>query len=216
MATPFYKAADVKMGALCARCSPSKASVEIVSSLQCRISESVRESSFCAYAIQARELIVPDAWNDERFRNNPLVLHEPHLRFYAGLPLMTTHGFALGALCVIDRTPRPGLAAHERESLALLVRETMTQLELRRAAKELAEAKQTAEDTNAELEAFGAAVAHDLCAPLRHIDSFVSFLAAECQSDTAAHNISRIRATAVEHITRRTQPANCGSERARK
>jgi GAF domain-containing protein len=54
------------------------------------ISETVRESSFCAYAIQARELVVPDAWTDERFRNNPLVLHEPHIRFYAGLPLRST------------------------------------------------------------------------------------------------------------------------------
>ena len=103
------------------------------------VTETVRESSFCAYAIQARELIVLDACSAERFRNNPLVLYEPRIRFYAGPPLMTSDGFVLGALCVIDRTPRAGLAAHERDSLALLVRETMTQLELRRAVKELAE-----------------------------------------------------------------------------
>ncbi len=166
------------------------------------ISETVRESSFCAYAIQARELVVPDAWTDERFRDNPLVLHEPHIRFYAGLPLVTSDGFALGALCVIDRIPRAGLTAQERHSLALLAREAMTQLELRRAANELAEAKQIAEDTSAELEAFGAAVAHDLRAPIRHIDSFVTFLAAECESDSAVQNIARIRTacTNMRHI----------------
>jgi signal transduction histidine kinase len=161
------------------------------------VSETVRESSFCAYAIQARELVVPDAWNDERFRNNPLVLHEPHIRFYAGLPLVTSDGFALGALCVIDRIPRAGLTGQEHHSLALLAREAMTQLELRRAVKELAEAKQMAEDTSAELEAFGAAVAHDLRAPIRHIDSFVTFLAAECESDSAVQNIARIRTACI-------------------
>jgi signal transduction histidine kinase len=158
------------------------------------LSETRREVAFCTHAIVDRRLYtVPDALADERFRENPLVQGFPKIRFYAGVPLITGDGFGLGALCVIDREPRAGLTEHERESLELLARETMTQLELRRALKELSDAKGAVDSMNLELEAFGAAAAHDMRAPLRHINGFVDLLAEECTSAAATHHLDRIR-----------------------
>ena len=88
--------------------------------------ETSREISFCAHAIltPAKPLVVNDAWEDPRFAQNANVLGEPMIRFYAGIPLVTNAGQALGTLCVLDRKPRqltteqlalltcPGAASH--------------------------------------------------------------------------------------------------------
>ncbi len=97
-----------------------------------------REVSFCARAIQQPDLfIVPDATRDQRFANNPQVTGTPKIRFYAGAPLVTPEGLALGALCVIDFKPREIKAAHQ-EALRMLCRHVMKLLELRRRNHELA------------------------------------------------------------------------------
>jgi anti-sigma regulatory factor (Ser/Thr protein kinase) len=99
--------------------------------------ETSRAVSFCTHSIQQRDImVVPDAREDERLRDNPHVTGEPHIRFYAGAPLITRDGYALGTLCVIDRVPRQ-LTDEQMQALNALRRQTEAQLELRRSLKEL-------------------------------------------------------------------------------
>ncbi|MGH9387503.1 MAG: ATP-binding protein [Vicinamibacterales bacterium] len=101
------------------------------------VTETHRSVAFCAHAIQQPGLfIVPDARLDERFRENPFVVDQPHVRFYAGAPLITPEGHALGTICVIDVMPRD-LNADEAKALEALRRQAQAQLELRRNLNEL-------------------------------------------------------------------------------
>jgi GAF domain-containing protein len=96
------------------------------------VTETPREIAFCSTAIQQSDvLIVPDTLQDERFRNNPLVVSDPRIRFYAGAPLINEEGYALGTLCVIDRTPRE-LTPEQKEALQALSRLVLAQMEFRR------------------------------------------------------------------------------------
>ncbi len=98
------------------------------------VRETPIEASICAYAIQQgnEELfIVGDTLKDPRFRDNPLVVREPNIRFYAGAPLIDEDGFGLGTLCVVDRQPRE-LDPEQKEALRSLRRLAVGQMELRR------------------------------------------------------------------------------------
>ncbi len=100
------------------------------------VSETPRESSFCAHAMLGSDLmIVPDAKADPRFADNPLVTGEPFIRFYAGAPLVSDDGFPLGSLCVIDRVPRAGLTPLQAQGLRVLAAQVMAALGARRKTK---------------------------------------------------------------------------------
>jgi GAF domain-containing protein len=108
--------------------------------------ETSREVAFCSHAIlQSDLLIVPDACADVRFSTNPLVTGPPHIRFYAGAPLITSDGHALGTLCVIDLMPHE-LTAEQAHALRALSRQVVTQLELRKARTDLESALQKIEE----------------------------------------------------------------------
>ncbi|GAB3568473.1 hypothetical protein GCM10027578_21050 [Spirosoma luteolum] len=98
------------------------------------LGELPRQESFCTHALATpyEPMIVTDARNDPRFVDNALVTGEPEIVFYAGMPLTTDDGMALGTLCVLDQKPRQ-LTPEQLNGLRILARQVMTLLELRKA-----------------------------------------------------------------------------------
>ena len=104
------------------------------SHLGLELSETAREHSFCEQLVRRGDgaaLVVPDAAEDTYFRTSPFVTEGLRLRFYAGAPLMSPEGHVLGALCVLDAQPR-GLSPEQLDSLQVLARQVVHQLEARR------------------------------------------------------------------------------------
>lgn len=139
------------------------------------ISQVDRHPSICNVALRDEILIVNDTLGDPRFRNLPAVLDAPKVRFYAGVPIVTADRFVLGTLCIMDRVPRE-LTPAQLEILELLGRQTVTQLELRRALRERDEAIASLETGNRELKAFSGAVSHDLRGPIHRIHALAQIL----------------------------------------
>lgn len=108
--------------------------------------ETARETAFCAHAISGTGLFtVPDTHQDERFRDNPFVVGDPNLRFYAGAPLVTPSGHSVGTLCVMDQRPRE-LTAEQEDALRRLSVQVVALLELGKRVQELADTKKDLEE----------------------------------------------------------------------
>jgi len=132
--------------------------------------ETPREMAFCAHAILEPDdiLIVENTLEDERFHDNPLVTGAPDIRFYAGVPLVTPSGHALGTLCVIDQESRT-LDEFQIKTLRALARQVVTQLELRRRLYELDRACAAAEAATDAKSRFLANMSHEIRTPMNAI-----------------------------------------------
>ncbi len=138
--------------------------------------ETDREISFCSHAILGRDLlVVPDATKDPRFSDNPQVACDDGIRFYAGAPLVTTEGFALGALCVVDDEPRR-LDIEQLQALRALARQVTSQMELRRHAVALANTTARLQELERRKDDMAGLIGGDLRAPLRLISAYVDKL----------------------------------------
>lgn len=136
------------------------------------------DTSMCAHVVRDRSpLIVPDITNDPRFRDMALMKGAPFIRFYAGVPLFSAEGAALGALCVIDLEPRL-ITSEQLQTLQALARQVMAQMELRR-GKFMFQDQQASLVHKTKLASLGemaASIAHEINNPLTIINGNVGLL----------------------------------------
>ncbi|GAB4391766.1 MAG: GAF domain-containing sensor histidine kinase [Kiloniellaceae bacterium] len=139
------------------------------------VQQTSRRGSFCAHAIvDVPVLVVPDAAKDPRFAENPLVIGEPYIRFYAGAPMVTSEGFRIGTLCVIDTVPRadsvgPKQVAILRDLAAVAVHQVEAG---RQTTQETAELRRQLQQAGAAKQRFLQLMRHELRTPLNAIIGF--------------------------------------------
>ncbi|GAA2891661.1 sensor histidine kinase [Actinoplanes cyaneus] len=140
------------------------------------VREGPRDTSICAHAMAGRDVLqVPDALLDPRFANCPTVAGDPHIRFYAGAPLITPGGKALGTLCVA--APEPGvLTEAQQHGLRALARHVVTQLELRKYARDMHQLHQRLRGAEQLKDEFIARVNHEFRTPLTAINGYLEVL----------------------------------------
>lgn len=132
--------------------------------------ENKRDLSFCTYAMASNDdvMVVENATEDERFKHNPLVDGEPHLKFYAGASIVNKNGFCLGTVCVYDLVEK-SLTEVQIQSLKILSERVMGLLELRKQNFQLEMMKDRLLSSNKSLESFAMVLAHDIKSPLSTI-----------------------------------------------
>jgi signal transduction histidine kinase len=164
--------------------------------------ETPREVAFCAHAILTPTEVfeVEDATQDVRFFDNPLVVGAPKVRFYAGVPLVTEDGHALGTLCVIDHQPRQ-LDEATRRAFRTLADQVMAQVNLRKRARELEAlndalrlAREEAEASSREKLRLMAFVSHEFRTPMNGILGMSSLLLASSMPPEQREMIEAIHA----------------------
>ena len=161
------------------------------------VAETARDISFCSHAILENQVFeVQNALTDTRFHDNPLVTNDPNIRFYAGAPLITPRGNAIGTLCVISDKPKK-LSSKQINALTVLSKEVIAQLELRLNNKKLFMALEKQKEHNKELEKlkeaadianntkskFLANMTHELRTPLHGILNLAEFAISETTTE---------------------------------
>lgn len=133
------------------------------------LTENFRDLSFCTYAIAApgEILIVPDALQDERFADNPVVT-EANVTFYAGVPLVNEDGYALGTLCVLDQQSHD-FSQGQIDALKALAKQVVDKIELQRKVSLLEKTNQELLNANVLIQKFASMAAHDIKNPLSSI-----------------------------------------------
>jgi signal transduction histidine kinase len=140
------------------------------------IDQTHRDLSFCAHAVRGHELLeIPDAAADPRFSDNPFVLGDNSVRFYAGAPVVLDGTHSVGTVCVIDRQPRE-LTPAQRRALRSLARHASVQLELRRYARHAGEIADRLRQLDRMKDSFLATVSHELRTPLSSIRGYLEML----------------------------------------
>ena len=178
--------------------------------------ETSREVSFCAHAIldQHHVMTVPDATQDPRFADNPLVTGDFHLRFYAGAPLVSSTGHAVGALCVIDHVSRQ-LSEAQRDALEVLGRQIVAQMELRRdlvvlrrqVEQEITDRRRVERERETALAAakaraeFLAVMSHELRTPMNGVIGMTDLALEMAQDTTQRSYLQTVKSSAASLLT---------------
>nr|WP_297347603.1 GAF domain-containing hybrid sensor histidine kinase/response regulator [uncultured Glaciecola sp.] len=148
--------------------------------------ETARDIAFCSHAINQENVFeVNDTLLDERFKDNPLVTSDPNIRFYAGAPLITPSGHAIGTICAISDKPKK-LNTHQRKAMEILSREVISQLELRLRLIQL-------QKENERTTEFLSRLSHELRTPLHSILSLSQLMLADGEFKTSQKNTSYLQ-----------------------
>lgn len=164
-----------------------------------QVAETSRDLAFCAHALHHADiLMIEDTHADPDFADNPLVTGEPFIRFYAGMPLITPKGHRLGTLCVVDHQVRQ-LSKLEQQTLRVLAKQVMQQIEAKRQLQQLQAATQRLMQMNAEKEQFFSLVARDLRIPFSQLLTYTDQLNVDFETLSATerhHLLNRLHQTA--------------------
>lgn len=160
-----------------------------------------REISLCAHTILYEQpLVIEDTGQDGRFVDNPAVTNPPHIVFYTGIPLMSSDGFAIGSLCVIDHQPRQ-LTSAQQLALKALAEQVVLLMELRRTNSQLRLARTQAEELAHQKAHLLATLSHEIRTPLHALEGYTQLLIDQQPQPDQQPSLHRLQTTGRTLVT---------------